>query len=73
MRRKFDKKAAVNVNLKYESKMTCNFGYKHQFTLELIDTAAMPQGHGRAYPKILDGTGRGMIEDIPASELLEIM
>ena len=33
----------------------------------------MPQGHGRAYPKILDGTERGMIEDIPASELLEIM
>ena len=53
--------------------MTCDFGCKHQFTLELIDTAAMPQGHGRAYPKILDGTGRGMIEDIPASELLEIM
>lgn len=53
--------------------MTCDFGCKHQFTLELIDTAAMPQGHGRAYPKILDGTGRGMIEDIPASELLEII
>ena len=31
----------------------------------------MPRGHGRAYPKILDGAGRGIVDDMPAYELLE--
>ena len=53
--------------------MTYDFGCEHRFTLELVDISPMLRGHGRAYPKILDGAGRGIIEDIPASELLEIM
>lgn len=53
--------------------MTCDFGCEHRFTLELVDISPMLRGHVRAYPKILDGAGRGIIEDIPASEFLEIM
>lgn len=51
--------------------MTYDLGCGQVFDIELLEIADMPRGHGRAYPKILDGAGRGIVDDMPASELLE--
>ncbi len=51
--------------------MTYDLGCCQEFTIELMEIGDMPRGHGRAYPKILDGAGRGIVDDMAASELLE--
>ncbi len=51
--------------------MTYDMGCEQVFHIELLDVSDMPRGHGTAYPKILDGAGRGIVDDMPASELLE--
>lgn len=51
--------------------MTYDLGCGQVFNIELLEVSDMPRGHGRAYPKILDGAGRGIVDDMPASELLE--
>ena len=51
--------------------MTYDLGCCQVFDIELLEISDMPRGHGRAYPKILDGAGRGIVDDISASELLE--
>lgn len=33
----------------------------------------MPRGHGRAYPRIAAGEGRGIIDDLPAVELAKMI
>ena len=48
-------------------------GLKQTFIIELIEIGDIPKGLGRAYPKILDGEGCGIIDDMPASELFEII
>ena len=53
--------------------MLYDFGCDQTFRLALLEIKEMPKGYGRALPKILDGAGQGIIEDIPASELLEII
>lgn len=51
--------------------MTYDLGCCQEFTIVLMEIADMPRGHGRAYPKILDGAGRGIVDDMAAFELLE--
>ena len=51
--------------------MTYDLGCCQVFDIELIEISDMPRGHGRAYPKILDGAGRGIVDDMPAFELIE--
>lgn len=51
--------------------MTYDMGCCQEFSIELMEMSDMPRGHGRAYPKIIDGAGRGIVDDMPASELLE--
>lgn len=50
-----------------------DFGCEQIFDIEFIEETDMKRGAGRAYPKIIDGTGRGIIDDMSASELLEII
>lgn len=33
----------------------------------------MPKGSGRSYPKVSDGAGRGIIDDMSADELLKLI
>ena len=33
----------------------------------------MPKGSGRAYPKVIAGEGRGILDDMPSFELMEII
>ena len=51
--------------------MTYDLGCDQTFIIELLEISDMPRGHGHAYPKILDGAGRGIVDDVPAFELLE--
>ncbi len=53
--------------------MIYDFGCEQVFDIRLTGIEAMPKGHGRAYPKILDGAGRGIIDDMSAYELLEVI
>lgn len=52
-------------------KMTYDFGCCQTFEIALIKIAEMQKGHGRAYPKIVDGAGRGIVDDMCAGELLD--
>lgn len=54
-------------------KMTYDMGCEQEFDIELIAIRDMQKGHGTAYPKIIDGAGYGIIDDMPAFELLELI
>lgn len=51
--------------------ITYDLGCCQVFDMELLEISDMPRGHGRAYPKILDGAGRGIVDNMSAFELLE--
>lgn len=53
--------------------MIYDFGCNQRFEIQFLEASDMPRGHGRAYPKILSGEGRGILEDVYADELLQII
>lgn len=53
--------------------MTYDLGCDQVFEITLLEKGDMPKGSGRSYPKILDGAGRGIVEDMSARELLELI
>ncbi len=53
--------------------MLYDFGCKQYFDIEVVDIQPMPKGSGRAYPKITAGAGKGILDDTPAFETLEII
>lgn len=53
--------------------MIYDFGTEQHFDIELINISGMPKGTGRAYPRIIDGAGRGIIVDMPVDELMKII
>lgn len=53
--------------------MTYDFGTEQHFDIELINISAMPKGTGRAYPRVIEGEGRGIIDDMPVYELMKII
>ncbi len=61
----------LGLNVGDTIEMTYDLGCCQVFDIELMEIADMPRGHGTAYPKILDGAGRGIVDDMSASELLE--
>lgn len=54
-------------------KMTYDYGSPTIFLICLIETREAQNGDGNRYPKIIDGVGQGMLEDISSEELLEIV
>lgn len=54
-------------------KMIYDFGAEQEFEITLISDEEMSKGNGRAYPKIADGAGRGIIDDMYAEDLLELI
>lgn len=67
----FHKIGSLNMKIGDALEMIYDLGCSQTFVIELIEINDMPRGHGRAYPKILDGAGRGIVDDMPAFELLE--
>ena len=61
---------SINMNIGDNIEMIYDFGCEQIFNIELIEIGDMPRGHGRAYPKILSGAGYGIVDDMPAYELL---
>lgn len=61
----------LNISIGDRIEMTYDYGCNQIFIIELLQISDMPKGHGRAYPEILDGAGKGIVDDMPADELLE--
>ena len=53
--------------------MVYDFGCDQIFDIEVTNIEPMPRGAGRAYPKILAGEGKGILDDVPAFETLGII
>ena len=53
--------------------MLYDFGCDQQFDIEVTDIQPMGRGQGRAYPKIIAGEGRGIIDDMSADALAELI
>ena len=54
-------------------RMEYDFGTTQTFWLELVEIADMKCGWGRRYPYVLDGAGRGIIDDMSCEELSELV
>ena len=54
-------------------RMEYDFGTTQTFCLELAEIADMKRGWGRRYPYVLDGAGRGIIDDMSCEELSELV
>lgn len=54
-------------------RMDYDFGTTQTFWLKLIEIADMKRGWGRRYPYVLDGAGRGIIDDMSCEELRELV
>lgn len=54
-------------------KMVYDFGCEQVFNIEITDISPMQKGSGRAYPKVTAGEGMGIIDDMAAFELLELI
>lgn len=63
------------LNLEENDKLTMNydFGTTTTFIITYIGERELEKNNGRHYPYIIDGVGRGMLDDISDSELKEIV
>jgi hypothetical protein len=63
------------LTLKVEDKLSMEYDYGAgwKFEMELLSITEMKRGAGTHYPYVTDGKGKGIIEDIPPSELVEII
>lgn len=67
------KLSAMNLQIGEHLEMIYDFGCEQVFDLVLTGIQDMPRGHGRAYPRILAGEGRGIIDDLPSDELADMI
>lgn len=54
-------------------KMTYDFGCNQVFWLELLSAEPMGREQGMRYPRITEGAGCGILDDIPADETKELV
>ena len=54
-------------------RMDYDFGTTQTFFIELINIEDMGRGQGRKYPYVLEGAGRGIIDDMSSDELQELV
>ena len=69
----FVKLSDLDLQVGSRLEMVYDFGCEQEFSLEITDIQPMKKGAGRAYPKITAGAGLGIIDDMPADELLELI
>lgn len=53
--------------------MDYDFGCTQEFEIEVTDIEPMGRGQGRAFPIIIAGEGRGIIDDMSADELIDVI
>lgn len=63
----------LGMNIGDTIEMIYDFGCDQLFDIQLIEIGEMSKGGGRSYPKIIDGAGRGIVDDMPAFELLDVI
>ena len=68
-----DNIGSLDMQIKDIIEMTYDFGCCQEFQIELMGICEMEKGHGRAYPRIVDGAGRGIMDDLSAEDLLQII
>lgn len=67
------KLSELNLQIEDKLNMLYDFGCDQQFDIEVTDIQPMGRGQGRAYPKIIAGEGRGIIDDMSADALAELI
>lgn len=67
------KLAELHLKAGNELEMLYDFGCDQYFDIEVLKVEPMPKGSGRAYPKIIDGAGKGILEDMTSEETLDII
>lgn len=61
------------MNIGDHLKMIYDFGANQVFRLELLAMNPMPKGQGKHYPLIVDGAGRGILDDMSAYEVKKLI
>ena len=69
----FVKLSELNIAVGDKLSMLYDFGCGQKFDIEVTDIQPMGRGQGRAYPKIIAGEGCGIIDDMTAHELTEVI
>lgn len=69
----FVKLSELNLQIGDKMTMIYDFGCEQEFEIEVTDIQPMGRGQGRAYPKIIAGEGRGIIDDMSADSLAELI
>ena len=69
----FVKLSELNLLIRDKLNMIYDFGCDQEFEIEVTDIQPMGRGQGRAYPKILAGEGKGIIDDMSANDLAELI
>ena len=69
----FVKLSDLDLQIGSRLEMVYDFGCEQVFDMEITDIQPMKKGTGRAYPKITAGAGLGIIDDMPADELVEVI
>lgn len=64
---------SINFKEKDTILMEYDKGTSTEFIITYLNSRELEKGNGRHYPYIIDGAGRGMIEDIDSYELKEII
>ena len=67
------KLSELNLSVGDKMNMIYDFGCEQEFDIEVADIQPMGRGQGRTYPKIVAGRGRGIIDDMSAYELSEVI
>ncbi|MGN0779162.1 MAG: plasmid pRiA4b ORF-3 family protein [Aristaeellaceae bacterium] len=54
-------------------RMVYDFGTEQVFGFELLSVEPMPKGRGMSYPHIIEGAGRGILDDVYVDELRDLV
>lgn len=63
----------LNLNVGDCIQMDYDFGTTQTFLLKLVKIEDMERGQSRRYPYIIEGAGRGIIDDFSCEELTELI
>jgi len=53
--------------------MIYDFGCDQFFSIKLLEITEMEKGKSTLYPRVIDGIGKGILDDVPADEFAEIV
>ncbi len=67
------KLSSLNLQPGEHMEMIYDFGCEQIFDIEFTGAVDMLRGKGTSYPKVVDGAGRGIIDDMHVDELMEII